>query len=58
MKKWETAEVQQSISADILSWGSVSNVDTDCQLLVSDSLLQDERQEFTSLRHCFKLSTG
>lgn len=58
MKKWETAEVQHSISADILSWGSVNNVDTDCQLLVSDSLLQDERQEFTSLRHCFKLSTG
>lgn len=53
-----TAEVQQSISADILSWGSVNNVDTDCQLLVSDSLLQDERQEFTSLSHCFKLSTG
>lgn len=58
VKKWETAEVQQSISAGILSWGSINNVDTDCQLLVSDSLLQYGRQEFTSLRHCFKLSTG
>lgn len=37
-KKRETAEVQLSISADILSCGRVNKVDADCHLLVSDLL--------------------